>query len=62
LQILAQDPDTGVGMILGAISLRSHLDPFLNGILDTKDIFFYLSFIVFILFVTYQVLDSRRWR
>jgi ABC-2 type transport system permease protein len=62
LELLIQDPDSGIGIILEKISLRSHLDPFLNGILDTKDIFFYLSFMVFVLFVTHQVLDSRRWR
>ena len=62
LELPAQSPDSGIGIILEKISLRSHLDPFLNGILDTKDIFFYLSFMVFILFVTHQVLDSRRWR
>ena len=62
LELPAQNPDSGIGMILGAISLRSHLDPFLNGILDTKDVFYYLSFIAFILIITHQVLDSRRWR
>jgi ABC-2 type transport system permease protein len=62
LELPAQDPDSGIGIILGEISLRSHLDPFMNGILDTKDIFFYLSFMAFILLITHQVLDSRRWR
>jgi len=62
LELLIQNADPGVGLILEQISLRSHLEPFLNGVLDTKDIFFYISFIAFVLFVTHQVLDSRRWR
>ena len=62
LELPAQDPDTGMGMILEKISLRSHLEPFLKGIIDTSDIAYYLSFIVFILLITYQILDSRRWR
>ena len=62
LELPAQNPDSGIGIILGAVSLRSHLDPFLNGILDTKDVFYYFSFMAFILIITHQVLDSRRWR
>ena len=62
LELLIQNPDTGVGIILNKISLRSHLDPFLKGILNTSDVAYYLSFIVFVLLITYQVLDSRRWR
>ena len=62
LELPAQNADTGIGMILEEISLRSHLEPFLNGILDTSDIAYYLSFMAFILLITHQVLDSRRWR
>jgi len=49
-------------MILEYISLRSHLESFLKGVLDSSDIVYYLSFMAFILFITHQVLDSRRWR
>ncbi len=62
LELPAQNSDSGIGMILKEISLRSHLEPFLKGILDTKNIAYYLSFMAFILLITHQVLDSRRWR
>jgi ABC-2 type transport system permease protein len=62
LELPAQSSDSGMGMILEKISLRSHLEPFLKGIMDSSDIIYYLSFMVFILFITHQVLDSRRWR
>jgi ABC-2 type transport system permease protein len=62
LELPAQNTDAGIGMILEYISLRSHLEPFLKGILDSSDIVYYLSFMAFILFITHQVLDSRRWR
>ena len=62
LELPAQNSDAGIGMILNKISLRSHLEPFLKGILDTKDIIYYLSFMAFILLITHQILDSRRWR
>ena len=62
LELLIQDADAGFGILLSKISLRTHLDSFLNGIIDTSDIVYYLSFMVFILLITHQVLDSRRWR
>ena len=62
LELPAQNADTGIGMILEYISLRSHLDSFLKGTLDSSDIAYYLSFMAFLLVITHQVLDSRRWR
>ncbi len=62
LDLSTQNADTGIGMILEYISLRSHLESFLKGVLDSSDIVYYLSFMAFILFITHQVLDSRRWR
>ncbi len=62
LELPAQNTDSGIGMILEYISLRSHLESFLKGVLDSSDIVYYLSFMAFILFITHQVLDSRRWR
>jgi ABC-2 type transport system permease protein len=62
LELPAQSADTDIGTILEYLSLRSHLESFLKGILDSSDIAYYLSFMAFILFITHQVLDSRRWR
>jgi len=58
----AQNADTGMGTILEYLSLGSHLESFLKGIVDSSDLTYYLSFMAFVLFITYRVLDSRRWR
>ncbi|NIP99149.1 MAG: ABC transporter permease subunit, partial [Nitrospinaceae bacterium] len=58
----AQAADSGVGIILEYLSLLSHLETFLKGVIDSSDIAYYFSFILFNLFLTYRVLDSRRWR
>ena len=50
------------GDFLTYISLISHYNNFGQGILNTADIFFYLSFIGVGLFLTHRVLDSFRWR
>jgi len=50
------------GEILTYLSLISHYNNFGQGLLNTSDIFFYLSFIGLGLFLTHRVLDSFRWR
>ena len=58
----AESADSGVGIVLNYVSLVAHLEPFMKGIIDTSDVVYYVSFMAFILFITYRVLDSRRWR
>lgn len=48
--------------ILDYLSLIQHYNNFSQGILDTTDAVFYLSFIGLGLFFTHRVLDSYRWR
>ena len=48
--------------ILQYLSIIEHLRDFQQGVIDTKDVVFYLSLIFFCLFVTTRVLESRRWR
>ena len=48
--------------ILQYMSLIEHLQDFQRGVVDTKDVVFYLSFIFFTLFVTHMAVESRRWR
>jgi ABC-2 type transport system permease protein len=50
------------GGILGALSLRDHLPNLAKGVIDTKDLLFYLCFTYFFLFLTKRQLESRRWR
>ena len=40
----------------------SHFEDMTRGILDTKDIVYYLSFSFFGLFLAHSVIQSRRWR
>ena len=48
--------------VIGELSIRSHFDDFDRGIIDTKHIVYYLSFIAFFLFMSIRALESRRWR
>ena len=48
--------------VIGELSIRSHFDDFDRGVIDTKHIVYYLSFIAFFLFMSTRVLESRRWR
>ena len=48
--------------ILQYISIIEHLKDFQRGVVDTKDVIFYISFTFFALFLTTRVLESRQWR
>src|SRR5207244_4027654 len=42
------------GKVLSDLSIIEHFDSFAKGVLDTKDIVYYLSFIVLALFLTFR--------
>jgi ABC-2 type transport system permease protein len=48
--------------VLAYLSIVSHFESFAKGVLDSKDIIFYLSVIFFGLFLTARSLESLRWR
>ena len=48
--------------ILDYLGITNHLDDFTRGIIDTKHVVYYVSFIVFSLFLTARSVDSERWR
>jgi ABC-2 type transport system permease protein len=48
--------------VLNQLSLTDHFDDFARGVIDTKHLVFYLSFISFGLFLTAKSVDSERWR
>ena len=50
------------GAILSYLSITQHFDDFARGIIDTKHVIFYLSFISFGLFLTLKSVDTERWR
>lgn len=48
--------------VLSFLSITAHFDDFTKGIIDTKHVIYYLSFITFGLFLTAKSVDSERWR
>jgi len=44
------------------VGFMNHFDSFGKGLIDTRDIIYCLSMIVFFLFLTVRTLESRRWR
>jgi ABC-2 type transport system permease protein len=48
--------------ILSYLSITQHFDDFVKGVIDTKHLVYYFSFITFGLFLTAKAVDSERWR
>lgn len=48
--------------VLSYLSVVTHYEPFSKGVLDSKDVVFYLSVIFFGLFLTARSMESVRWR
>ena len=58
----AQTANSTTGQVLQYLSVIEHMDRFLKGMIETSDLAYYLSFIIFGLFLCYRTLDSNRWR
>jgi ABC-2 type transport system permease protein len=50
------------GRVLTHLSLLDHFDTFARGVLDTKDVIYYVDVTVIALFLTLRSLETRRWR
>jgi ABC-2 type transport system permease protein len=50
------------GATLTYISPLSHFNPFVDGLIQLKDVVFFLSFMGFMLFLTHKAVESNRWR
>jgi len=48
--------------IVTYVSITDHFTDFARGVIDTKHVVYYLSFITFGLFLTAKSVDSERWR
>ncbi len=49
------------GRILQHLSIIEHYESFAKGVLDTRDILYYVNFTALALFLTLRSLESRRW-
>jgi ABC-2 type transport system permease protein len=48
--------------VVNYLSIVTHFENFAKGVLDSKDVVFYISMIFFALFVTARSMESLRWR
>ncbi|MBI1987270.1 MAG: ABC transporter permease subunit [Nitrospinae bacterium] len=51
-----------LGSVLTYLSLMDHLNSFSKGVIETKDVVYYLGFTFYCLFLTLRSLESKRWR
>ncbi len=59
---LAESVGPRTADVLRYLSMTGHLDDFVKGVIDTKHLVYYLSFIGFGLFLTVRSVDTERWR
>jgi gliding motility-associated transport system permease protein len=50
------------GGLLRYLSLPTHFDQMVNGIIDTKDVVYFASLVLVALFLTQRSVESARWR
>jgi ABC-2 type transport system permease protein len=59
----SDDPAAGpLARALAYLGLLTHIEDLMKGVIDLKDVVFYLSFITFGLFLAHQSVESQRWR
>lgn len=51
-----------LGKVLSHISLLEHFENFSKGVIDTRDIIYYVNFNILFLFMTMRSLESKKWR
>ena len=54
--------DTAVGQIISYISFMDHYDKLVRGLIDSKDLVYFASAIILMLFLAHRVVDSARWK
>jgi ABC-2 type transport system permease protein len=59
----ADDPMGGpIKKVVAYMAVNTHLNDLLKGVINLKDVLFYLSFTTFGLFLAHQSVASQRWR
>lgn len=54
--------DTTLGQIISYVSFMDHYDRLVRGLIDTKDLVYFFSSLIFMLFLTHRVVESTRWK
>lgn len=50
------------GKVTGYLSILNHFEGFRKGIIDTRDVFYYLTTTILFLFLTVRTVESRKWK
>lgn len=58
----AQFDPSPVATVLSYLAVVSHFEPFSRGVIDSKDVIYYISVTTLGLFLTARSMDSMRWR
>jgi ABC-2 type transport system permease protein len=63
VDVVAQNAESPTSKgLLSYLSILSHLDDFMKGVLSSSNVIFYVSLMLVALFLTYRSIDSLRWR
>jgi ABC-2 type transport system permease protein len=62
LLVWASNGETWWQKLLAYIAVPTHLESFAKGLIDTRDLFFYLSFIGGMLFLSVRAVAAWKWR
>lgn len=54
--------DTPAGEVVSYVSFMEHYDHLVRGLIDTRDLVYFVSALVLMLFLTHRVVDSTRWK
>ncbi|HDH96375.1 MAG TPA: ABC transporter permease [Proteobacteria bacterium] len=59
---IAETSAGALATVLGALSLTNHFEGFAKGVLEIKDLVYFITFIGFWIFLTLRSVESVRWR
>ena len=54
--------DTAAGQVISYLSFMEHYDHLVRGLVDTRDLVYFVSALTLLLFLTHRVVDSTRWK
>jgi ABC-2 type transport system permease protein len=62
LDWVTQFDSSALTKVIGYLAVVSHFEPFSRGVIDSKDVVYYITMIGLGLFLTARSMDSMRWR